>query len=106
MRLINKSINVTLFLCLLGPVSISAQAKEKTDMILGNEKNGAQLHQKSCTACHKNEVYTRKVKLVKSFPALTGRVKACSSQVGANFTREQTQDVTKYLNSNFYKFRP
>jgi len=90
---------------LLGTVSVPLYAKDNTDMILGNAKNGAKLHAKHCTACHKNEVYTRNDKIVKSLEALSGRVQGCGKQVGANFTHEQAQDVTKYLNSSFYKFK-
>lgn len=103
MQLKNYSLLVALLL--LGSASTAIFAKEKSDMVLGNAKNGAKLHAKHCTACHKNEVYTRKVKIVKSLAGLSGRVKACSGQVGANFSREQIQDVTKYLNSSFYKFK-
>jgi len=101
----NKIYSLLIISFLLGSTSTALFAKEKTDMVLGNVKNGAKLHGKHCTACHKNEVYTRKVKIVKSLEGLSGRVKACSGQVGANFSREQTQDVTKYLNSSFYKFK-
>lgn len=102
----NILLNTSIFTFLFIILNTNMMAEEKMDMVLGDAKKGAALHTKHCTACHKNEVYTRKVKIVKSLPALTGRVKACSSQVGANFTREQTQDVTKHLNSKFYKFRP
>lgn len=90
---------------ILGSISSPVFAAEDKTMVLGNAKNGEKLHTKHCTACHKNEVYTRKNKNVKSFSALAGRVKGCSGQVGANFTREQLQDVTKFLNSSFYKFK-
>jgi cytochrome c2 len=101
----NRFYKILITSLLLSSASTSLLAKEKTDMVLGNEKNGAKLHQKYCTACHKNEVYTRKAKTVKSLAGLSGRVKACGGQVGANFSREQAQDVTKYLNSSFYKFK-
>lgn len=102
----NKLILVLFTTTLLGSASMSVLAVSDTTMTLGDAGAGARLHEKNCTKCHTTSVYSRKVKIVRSYEALIGRVKACSQQTGVSFSRKQLQDVTEYLNHNFYKFQP
>lgn len=101
----NKLILVLLTTVLLGSTSLSVLAASDVNMTLGDAKAGAKLHQKYCMKCHNSNVYTRKVKIVRSYEGLVGRVKACSQQTGVSFSRKQLQDVTEYLNHNFYDFQ-
>ena len=74
-------------------------------MLLGDAKKGEAIHNAHCTACHTTTVYTRPNHTVKSIGGLVGRVNGCSSNLGLNLNNDQVNDVVKYLNDNFYKFK-
>ncbi|MDX5152492.1 MAG: hypothetical protein R3188_08455 [Acidiferrobacterales bacterium] len=74
-------------------------------MLLGDAKKGEAIHKAHCTACHTSTVYTRPNHTVKSIGGLVGRVNACSSNLGLNLSQDQVNDVVKYLNDTYYKFK-
>lgn len=101
----NKIILVLFTTILLGITSMSVFAASDIKMTLGDAEAGVKLHQKHCIKCHSDSVYTGKLKKVRSYEALSGRVKVCDQQIGTNFTRTQLQDVTEYLNDRYYDFQ-
>ena len=70
-----------------------------------NNKRGENLHNTHCMACHKNSVYTRKKRMIKTKIQLVQQVKGCDHQLSKNFTKQETKDLVDYLNHNFYKFK-
>jgi len=101
----SKQILVVFTATLFGSAGIPAFAASDTNMTLGDTEAGNKLHQKYCMKCHNNSVYTRKLKIVRSYEGLVGRVKACSQQTGVSFSRKQLQDVTAFLNHHYYEFQ-
>ena len=74
-------------------------------MLPGDAKNGKALHDKQCTACHDTGVYTRADRKMKNVEAMIGKVQGCIRQTGANLDAGQANDVIKYLDESFYKFK-
>ena len=82
------------------------------DMLPGDANHGKQLAQAKCTSCHAgmfggdgSAIYTRKNRTVHSIEGLMARVQGCNKRVGANFTQSDVNDVVKYLNRTYYKFK-
>jgi mono/diheme cytochrome c family protein len=71
----------------------------------GNSASGKALHDKQCVACHDNHVYTRPDRRVKSAEGLIGQVNGCVRQTGLKLDRDQVNDLVKYLDESFYKFK-
>ena len=67
-------------------------------------KNGEALHQDNCIKCHDSSVYTREVKRVKNLPGLGKQVRFCKDNLGLTWFDDEVEDVTDYLNSNYYHF--
>ena len=93
----NKTIFVIVSLLIFG----SSSAAESDN----SNKNGENLHNPHCKACHNTSVYTRKDRRVKSESQLIQQVKACDHQLSKNFNEKDSKDLVDYLNRNFYKFK-
>ncbi|MGB0713605.1 MAG: cytochrome c [Gammaproteobacteria bacterium] len=65
--------------------------------------NGEQLHD-GCGKCHGTEVYTREDRRVGDKNALLNQVQRCALALGEPWGNEDVEDVTEYLNANYYKF--
>ncbi|MEK7816365.1 MAG: cytochrome c [Pseudomonadota bacterium] len=88
-------------LCLaLLAVTGTAQAA----LLPGDAASGKRLHDRQCVACHDSRAYTRAERRVKSVEGLMGRVRMCNQQLNANLSRDQLNDIVRYLNETFYKF--
>ena len=74
-------------------------------LLPGDGVRGKDLHAQQCTACHGSEVYTRPNRNVKTVEGLIGQVNGCVRQTGAKFDRDQVNDIVKYLDDSFYKFK-
>jgi hypothetical protein len=94
-----KKILITLLL-LFSTQSIYAES-----FLLGDEKLGKSLHGKVCVACHNSSVYTRPDRKIKSIGGLRGRVDGCGSQLNLGLKKNQINDLVKYLNDTYYKFK-
>lgn len=79
----------------------SAQAA----LLPGDAAKGKTVHDKNCNACHDTGMYTRADHSVKSVEGLIGRVNGCVRQTGAKLDRDQINDLVKYLDESFYKFK-
>ena len=84
---------------MLGAPSLFADS-----MLLGDGKKGEAIVGSHCVACHTSTIYTRPNRTVKSIGGLVARVNGCSANLGLNLSRDQVNDVVKYLNDSFYKF--
>lgn len=80
-------------------------------LMLGDSENGKAIHDAKCMGCHVaqfkdgSKVYTRANHTVNSIEGLLKRVEFCSKQTGANLSDKEINDVVKYLNESFYKFK-
>lgn len=82
-------------------ISSAAQAA----LLPGDAAKGKALHDKQCTACHDSKMYTRTDRRVKTVEGLMGQVNGCVRQTGAKLDGKQIDDVIKYLDESFYKFK-
>jgi len=66
---------------------------------------GENLHDKKCTSCHSNNVYTRDDRMVKTMSALEHQVNNCMKGAAkAEWTQPETTSVVEFLNDRYYKF--
>jgi mono/diheme cytochrome c family protein len=65
---------------------------------------GKRLHDANCMGCHDTGIYTRKDRLVQSLDALKKRLGDCSHMAKKEFSVNETQNIIKYLNDQFYQF--
>ena len=71
----------------------------------GDSADGKRLHDANCMGCHDTGIYTRKDRLVGSLDALQKRLDDCSHMAKKEFSAIETQNIIKYLNDQFYRFR-
>ena len=90
------SLPVTLALFL----SIAATTTQAADI-----KNGKKLQQKNCMSCHDDGMYTREDRFIKKLSSLRSQVQRCESTLGLTWFDEEIDDVTAYLNKQFYNFK-
>ena len=89
---------------LIAPVilflAVSAQAA-----VPGDGAEGKRLHDANCTACHDTAVYTREDHKVRSLDGLKQQVENCTHMAQKEFSPAERQNVVKYLNDQFYRFK-
>ena len=66
---------------------------------------GKTLHDETCMKCHGTEVYTREDHFITGPDELAAQVNRCQMNVGANWDKQQIEDVAQYLDQSFYKFK-
>lgn len=67
-------------------------------------KNGELLHNQHCTSCHQADIYQRDDQLVKNLEHLRTQVRFCEVSNDLTWFDEEVDDVTEYLNLNYYLF--
>jgi mono/diheme cytochrome c family protein len=71
----------------------------------GNVAQGKKLYDANCTSCHNDSVYTRKDRKITSLDGLSKQLKSCSHMANIKLGQAQTDDLVKYLNETYYKFK-
>ena len=66
---------------------------------------GKELNTDNCTRCHDTSVYTKEDRKVQTLEVLTKRVQACNTKTGAGLDEEELEDLTLFLNTEYYKFK-
>ena len=66
--------------------------------------DGKALHTESCSKCHDSSVYTKSDRKIKSLASLEKRVRGCDANIGSNLEPEELKAISKFLNSEYYKF--
>jgi mono/diheme cytochrome c family protein len=64
---------------------------------------GGELYGTYCTACHTARVHWREKRLVQSWDDLRYQVTRWQKIAGQNWSREEIDDVSAYLNRTFYE---
>lgn len=82
-------------------LSVSAQAA----VLPGNATEGKKLHDANCVSCHNDSVYKRKDRQVKNLDELTQQINSCGHAGNITIGKPQANDLVKYLNDTYYKFK-
>ncbi len=90
---------------LLFPALIAVSVSAQATALPGNAADGKKLYDANCTSCHDDSVYTRKDRHVTSLQALTEQIGACGHMTGITLGKTQVDDLVKYLNQTYYKFK-
>ena len=75
-----------------------------TPVLAVDLENGKSLHNENCLHCHDESKYTGKNRMVKNFQQLHERIKQCELMTELTWFDEEIDDVTAYLNNQFYHF--
>ena len=70
----------------------------------GDSADGKRLYDANCMGCHDTGIHTRKDRIVQSLDALEKRVGNCTHAAKKEFSANETQNIIKYLNNQFYHF--
>jgi mono/diheme cytochrome c family protein len=73
-------------------------------LLPGDADHGQAVHAKQCTTCHDSGVYTRPNRRVKTIEGLQGQVRMCNGQLQTGLTRDELNDIVRFLNDRFYRF--
>ncbi len=65
---------------------------------------GEILHKEHCQECHQNDIYESPDRKVENLSQLNERVKQCELMNELLWFDEDVNDVTSYLNQNYYRF--
>lgn len=86
-------------------VSLSSSAYALSSDSSDKNHQGETLHNEKCTTCHKDDVYIRENRMVKTMSALEHQVNNCMKGAAkAEWTKPQTTSVVEFLNNRYYKF--
>lgn len=88
-------------LTMLALWSVDAQAGA---LLPGDADNGGRLVKAQCSSCHGSEVYTRKDRRIKTLEGVIGQVHRCNGNLNAKLSRDQVNDIIKFLNESYYKY--
>ena len=89
---------------LLFAASLASLVSSAFAALPGDSADGKRLHEANCNGCHDNGVYMRKTRSVQSLGALKQQLDSCGHASGKELSALQKQNVTKYLNDQFYRF--
>jgi len=67
--------------------------------------HGKALHDKNCTSCHDDKVYTRQDRKVTTAAGLQKQVQRCELTLGLKWFDEDIEDVAAHLNETYYHFK-
>ena len=67
---------------------------------------GRALYENHCQSCHESLAHTRDNRVVRTVEGLRQRVWSWSVHSGLNWTDDEIDDVTRYLNRRFYQLTP
>jgi cytochrome c2 len=95
-----QAMKTTPWLAAMLLMTASAQAA-----LPGDDAEGKRLHDANCTGCHDTGVYARKDRIVQSLEELKQQFDDCSHMAKKEFSPAEKQDIVKYLNDRFYRFR-
>jgi len=99
---------VLLFTLALSPLAFAADAEigkalyDETEFTF--KVNGELREDVSCSTCHAASDYTRAERKATDYRALHYWVDACNHRMDVGWFPDEVDDVTAYLNREFYKF--
>ncbi len=90
-------------LAVIGLMAVTGTAQAA--FLPGDAARGKAVHDKQCQGCHGTSVYSRPDRKMNSIEALIGQVNNCVRQTGIKLNRDQVNDLVKYLDETFYRFK-
>lgn len=66
---------------------------------------GKSLYETKCHACHDRSVHNRSARKAKTYGGIRKEVTRWDGALGGGWGKEDIDDVTRYLNETYYKFR-
>ncbi|BAQ17799.1 hypothetical protein [Methyloceanibacter caenitepidi] len=90
------------FLSVLASMLLVSMAQASS--LPGDSANGKRLYDTHCTECHDTSVLSRSDRAVQSLDQLREQLSSCSHMANAEFSADETRDLLKYLNDEFYHF--
>jgi mono/diheme cytochrome c family protein len=84
----------------------TATLTKVSDCLAQNYERGRQLYENHCQACHSTLLHSGAKGRVKSLEELKSQVSSWSIHAAKDWSAEEVMDVTLYLNSSFYHFKP
>ncbi len=81
-----------------------AAAPASAALLFGNAAEGKKIYETNCQGCHTASVFTRKDRRVNSIEGLMKQVGFCNHQLKRQLTKDQLDDLVKYLNDDYYHF--
>lgn len=90
-----RSLHVTLISLLFSTTLVIADYEEAEELF----------NEASCMDCHNNGDFKHKKNKVSNFTELHNAVDACRFGNGADWFDDESMEVSKYLNSKFYKYK-
>ena len=68
-------------------------------------ERGRALYEARCDLCHRSSVHVREARKALSFDGLRQQVARWNAEIGGgSWSREEVDDVTRYLNNRYYFF--
>lgn len=97
-----NAIRVRMVVCILALLAGCGTASPGPDSRAADTLRGRDLYQTFCIACHTAQIHWRDQRLVKSWSDLRYQVARWQKYAGQNWSGEEIDDVTSYLNRTFY----
>jgi cytochrome c553 len=89
----------------LFPIAAVLSVSTQAATLPGDAASGKKLYDARCTSCHDDSVYKRKDHKVKSLEGLTEQIRNCEHMTDVTPGKTQVNDMVKYLNETYYKFK-
>lgn len=74
--------------------------------VAGAQARGYMLYNQHCVECHTAQVHWRDGRLATDWKSLNAQVRRWQSVAHLNWSEEDIQNVTRYLNTRYYDFWP
>lgn len=70
----------------------------------GDAQRGRMLYETHCLQCHSEGISTREQKIAGSYPEVKAQVVRWYRNIRLNWTPDEVEDVSRYLNERFYRY--
>lgn len=89
----------------IGVLLLAATAPAQAEMLLGDAEHGRVTYEANCQGCHNSSVFTRPDHRVRSVEGLVKQVGICNTQLQRKLSDSDLNDIVKYLDDSFYRFK-
>jgi len=90
-----------LWICIVVPLWLSLVTSSAA---AADIERGKLLYENTCGVCHESTLHVRERRKARTFEQIQVQVVRWSTAAEAQWTLEEVEDVTDYLNSNYYRY--